>query len=169
MELHLNRYEDCLTIEQVGKETVVPFIKRFLAEGAFVITDKGNLSEMLQRECGDAVANSHDGRVWGIEWKIEQENKYGNFFLETWSNRSRFKTGWMFNLNTDILLYFFIREQVLYSISFRKLRKWAFHDGRIYSFEEKMQKKTCQLNDTWGRCVPITVVEKEVGLTKYDI
>jgi hypothetical protein len=138
-----------------------------MSEGALVLTDKGNLSELLQRQCGDAVGNSQDGRVWGIEWKVEEENKYNNFFLETWSNLARFRLGWLYTLRTDILLYFFLKELELYSIPFMKLKAWAFIKKRIYHFPEKLQSKTIQLNDTWGRCVPINVIEKEVGFNRY--
>lgn len=84
----------------------------------------------------------------------------------------------MFKLKADVLIYYFIENKVIYSIPFGKLRRWAFgrkgsevrslSPGRIYDFPEKQQKKTCQLNDTWGRCVPIVVIEKEVGFKKYE-
>jgi len=69
----------------------------------------------------------------------------------------------------DILLYYFIKERLLYSIDFFKLRSWAFMDGNIYKYPEKPQGKYSQLNDTWGRCVPIIAIEKEVGLRKYNL
>jgi hypothetical protein len=49
------------------------------------------------------------------------------------------------------------------SVPFDRLRTWAFHDGRIYLYPERMQSKYDQMNDTWGRCVPISVVLREVS------
>lgn len=138
--------------------------------GQFVLTEKGPLAPYLQKVAGDALFNK-DGVVRGVEVKNEAENRHGNFFLETWSNKAFGARGWLHTLETDVLFYQFLREQVAYAIPFRKLRRWALGcdrgGGNGGRFPEKLQTKYVQPNDTWGYCVPIPVVEREVGLRAY--
>lgn len=158
-----------------GLEDIVPFIRSRATGGQFVLTDKGTLSELLQKSAGDALLNFAT-RCWGVELKTEEENKYGNFFLETWSNRkfSMQNPGWMYTLKTDILLYYFLNSGELFSMKFDDLWDWSFCKrserglcGRVYDYPEKPQGKYEQLNETWGRCVPIEVIGREVGFRKY--
>jgi hypothetical protein len=162
-----NAFKTACEVETEAMAILIPFIEQKSIR--YVLTNKGNVSKELQKTCGDALINSDDGTIWAIEIKAERRNKTGNFYLETWSNRKWYTVGWMFNLNTDILLYFFLEDMLLYSIKFRDLRHWAFVKGRIYDFQEKPQTKYSQLNDTWGRCVPIGVIGDEVGFTQYNL
>lgn len=162
-------FQKCMEIGNKGIEDLIPLLEQKSFRGRFVITDKGNISEFLQKTVGDVILNCPNGKVWSIEIKTEEENKYGNFFLETWSNLSRHKMGWMFTLIADFLWYYFQNEKTLYSMQLPKLKDWAFTKRRIYQFPEKKQGKNEQLNDTWGRCVPIPIIKKEVELTIYKI
>lgn len=74
-------------------------------------------------------------------------------------------------LRATWLGYFFIKEQDFYIIKLSELRQWAFQrnsklgrGNRIEDFEEKEQRKREQLNDTWGRCVPIAILKNETTL-----
>ena len=170
----MNAFDSAKKIELRAMEDVLPWIGLMSLSGQFVLTEKGRLSKELQKVAGDILYNrKSDGALLCCELKAEEENKYGNFYLETWSNRSRFNLGWMFKLDSDILLYYFLEEKDLYVINFVKLRKWAFgangNAGRIYAFPEKPQNKRAQLNDTWGRCVPVSVIENEVGFHHFSL
>ncbi|HEX7122878.1 MAG TPA: hypothetical protein VF178_10950, partial [Gemmatimonadaceae bacterium] len=125
----------------------------------------------LQREIGDVLRNrsTESDTVESIEIKAEQENRHGNLFLETWSNRRRRTTGWMFHCKADWLLYYFVLSDECYAVRLPKLQAWAFDRGRIYDFPEREQQKYDQLNDTWGRCVPITTLCNEVGLRRIPL
>lgn len=177
----MSAFDDARQVELAGKDALVCFLHSQASSGRVVLTDKGPLSKFLQETVGDAVMNGRDMTAWGVEFKIEQKHT-GNLFLETWSNLSRRNPGWMVKLNTDILLYYFLDCGQLYSISFQRLAKWAFGDsaayrqgervkgrspGRIYDFPERRQGKRDQLNDTWGRIVPVAVLKKEVGFQAY--
>lgn len=151
-------------IERLSLEILRPFIRQQSFEGQYVVTAKGRLSRELQLTVGDVLYNKDEETILSIEIKAEQENKFGNFFLETWSNRQLFNPGWMFKVNCDWLFYHFLMSDELYAINYAKLRKWAFQDCRIYAFPERSQSKYEQKNDTWGRCVPIAVLQKEIGL-----
>jgi hypothetical protein len=177
----MNAFSECRKIELAGMRELEIFFGEQSDNGRFVLTNKGRLSKFLQETVGDVLINNGD-KIWGVEVKVEKENKFGNFFVEYWSNLSRFNPGWVLKLKTDILLYYFFDSKELYSISFNKLREWAFckpskkifnngreYVGRIYDFELKPQKKYDQKNDTWGRCVPISIIEKEVGFKKYNL
>ena len=175
----MGAFEDAQSVEARGLGELLPFLRTSLAsEGQFVLTGKGRLSPMLQKSVGDALVNSADGDVWGIDFKIEEGDYYGNFYLEEWSNLSRFTPGWMFTSRTDLIWYYFLDSHTLYSISLERLRRWAFRQvtgrgadnvGRIWDFPLRRQRKRDQLNDTWGRCVPIEVVRQEVGFREYDL
>lgn len=154
-------------IETRAMMDIVPFIHGLSFNGQYVLTNKGNLAKELQKTIGDAALNTRDGRIWGVEIKAEEENKYDNFFLETWSNRRWYTLGWLYTLNSDILFYYFLNEKLLYSIDFRKLKKWCFVDSNIYKYPEKPQGKYSQKNDTWGRCVPIRDIEDSIGYKRY--
>jgi hypothetical protein len=167
-----NSFEDCRKIEAKGWEDLKRFLLEHARDGQFVMTDKGRLAKELQETIGDGLFNHHKtADLWAFELKTETENLYGNLFLEFWSNRSHFNPGWIFKLNTDLLFYQFLMEQKIYCVNFQKLREWAFWkqgnkttSGRIFDFPMKKQGKHDQLNDTWGFCVPIKILENEVGL-----
>src|SRR5262245_10679204 len=161
----MNAFEAGKDVEQRSLKILRPFIQQRAYNGHYVVTSKGPLARELQRTVGDVVYNwGDDETVYSAEIKAEEANNHDRFFLETWSNRSRFTPGWMLTLSCDVLLYHFLREDELYVIPFGRLRKWAFHDVRIYQFQERCQKKRVQLNDTWGRCVPILTLCRELEL-----
>lgn len=160
----MNAFETTSNIERIALERLRPFIWQRAFNGQYVVTSKGPLAKELQKTAGDILFNSDAETVWSVEIKAELENKHGNFFLETWSNRERFTPGWMITLRSDLLFYYFLKSDELYIIPFRKLQKWAFQQSRIYSFPERKQAKYDQQNDTWGRCAPIAVVSRELGI-----
>lgn len=161
----MSAFTEACEVETIAMRDVVPFIASHSQR--FVLTNKGRMSEEIQKRYGDAIAETDKG-IHTIELKAERENKHGNLFLETWSNRRWFTLGWMFKVSgVDILLYYFLTERYMISVSLPKLRKWAFHEQRIYSFPERCQNKYSQMNDTWGRCVPIEVIRNEVGIREY--
>jgi len=177
----VNAFKDAMQVELAGKDDLLGFLNAQACSGRVVITDKGPMSAFLQKTVGDAVMNDRNMNVWGVEFKIEQAFT-GNLFLETWSNLSRRTPGWMVNLNTDIVLYYFLDTGVMYSMGFRKLADWAFgksdnyrngervancSPGRIYEFPERKQRRRNQPNDTWGRLVPVVVLEREIGAAMY--
>lgn len=164
----MNAFHDAQKVEMRSMKILRPFIQQRAFNGQFVLTSKGPLAKELQCTVGDALYNADPDTVYSVEVKAEEENKYGNLFLETWSNLSRFKPGWMVTLQADLLLYHFLQSDELFVIEYQKLKSWAFRERRIYSFPERAQSKRAQLNDTWGRCVPIETIEKEVGLQRFQ-
>lgn len=160
----MSGWDEARSVEVRSIEILRPVIRQKAWNGQYVATAKGPLSKDLQKSAGDFLFNTDADTVFGVEVKAEETCRHGNFFLETWSNRARFTPGWMFNLNTDLLLYHFLDEDLLYRIPFKRLRVWAFHEGKIYAFPEKKQGKYVQLNDTWGRCVPIVSLTADLSL-----
>ena len=179
----MNAYEDACTVEARGLARLVPYLKRRAKDGELVMFTKGTLAMHMQEVVGDLAYNTPEGIYITVEVKSEEEDKYGNFFLESWSNRNlendayneRYgqKTGWMFRQQARLLLYYFLSSDECYAINFFKLRQWAFgHDPagfrRINKYPERAQNKRQQYNDTWGWCVPIGVIGKEVGFKKVN-
>ena len=162
-----NAFQQAQTVEEESWAILEPFIQMRSFDGRWVKTAKGKLARELQRTVGDVLMNTDDESIRGIEIKAE-EDKTGNFFLETWSNRKRFTLGWMYTLNADFLFYHFLKDDELYIMNFDRLREWAFwNGGPIYRYKEARQRKYSQLNDTWGRCVPITIIQKAMPVKLF--
>lgn len=160
----MNAFEDARGVERRSLEILRPLISQRSFHGQYVVTNKGPLARELQKTAGDVLFNKDGETVYGVEIKAEEKDAHGNFFFETWSNRALFTLGWMYTLKSDLILYHFIENDDLYIIPFQKLRKWAFHQCRIYAYPERQQGKRAQLNDTWGRCVPIRDLAVELNL-----
>ena len=174
----MNAFAEACLIEEQGFQDLLPFFRAYAYHGQIVKVAKGQLAKKLQEEVGDILLNSQkDQALISFELKIEQTNRYGNLFLETWSNKSRQTPGWMCNgLMATWLGYFFIQQQELYVVQLAHLRQWAFqtaskhrHGCRIEDFKEKQQKKREQLNDTWARVVPIAVLLDETPMQRCQI
>lgn len=159
-----NAFKEASIVGSSGVEELLPLLEK--ASFRYVTTDKGALSEFLQKSAGDVIFNCQKKNVWTVEIKTEARTT-GNFYLETWSNRSRLTPGWLQTLQADLLWYYFKDAGKLYSIPFPKLQDWAYRKRGLCRYQEKEQKKYNQLNDTWGVCVPILVIEKEVGFKTF--
>lgn len=179
--MNMDAFVDACSVEDRGRSVLEPFLRRHAYNGQYVMTNKGILARHLQETVGDVLFNSDREIIWSVEIKVEEIDDYGNFYLETWSNKNLCdrkshaelgsNPGWMYKLRSDLLFYFFLSSDELFIINFFKLKRWFFavahqNHPNMDRFEERPQKKRFQLNDTWGRCVPIKVVEREVGFTK---
>ncbi len=172
-----NAFDSARGVEARSLTTLLPYLRERAFDGQLVFVSTGTLSRYLQRTVGDVLINLGDRSMWSIEIKAELE-KTGNFFFETWSNRNlenrashalRGSTrGWLDSLKADLLFYHFVDDDELYAMNLFSLKRWAFGcgstPGQLYQFPEVRQSKYSQLNDTWGRIVPIEVIEREVGL-----
>lgn len=169
----MNAFSNSRLVEARSLMILQPFLRERSQDGALVFIEKGPLAKSLQQTIGDAVMTDKNGGFRSVEIKAERENRHGNLFLEIWSNRnledrvSHAKVGsnpgWMIKLRADLLLYHFINNDELYVIDFFRLKRWAFRDRRIFSFPERGETQSSQRNDTWGRCVPIETLVREVG------
>jgi len=118
----MNAFDSAREVEARSLEILTPFIESRSFDGRFVLIEKGRLAQELQRTIGDAVLTAHNGNFYAVEIKAEESNKHGNLFLETWSNLSRYKTGWMFTLDTDLFLYHFIEDDENVEITPKNIR-----------------------------------------------
>ncbi|MHC4621546.1 MAG: hypothetical protein ACYTEQ_27710 [Planctomycetota bacterium] len=172
----MNAFVEASKIEAESWRRLMPWIEHSSKNGRCVRIAKGRLSKELQARYGDVFAESEKhGGIIAIEGKAERDYT-GNLFLETWSNRKWWRLGWMFTLDCDVLLYHFLtsdKGQRLYHVAMNDLRKWAFVQmrdrgdrlGRVWDYRAAKQKRYAQLNDTWGRVVPIQDLKREAGLT----
>jgi hypothetical protein len=161
----MNSFQECQKIENQGYELIKPYLNNNFDECVYVNTSERNeLVLAFQQNFGDLIVKKN-GTIYFIDIKTENEDKYGNFFLETWSNKKRNTPGWFvpeIGVKADFVYYIFLGSKILYILDLPKLRKWAFEDNNIERYPEKMQKKYDQLNDTWGRCVKISDIVKDL-------
>lgn len=155
----MNPFEKCQKIEELGYESIKPYLRQNFDEYVYVNSfERNELILAFQQNFGDLIVKK--GKViFFIDLKTEIEDKYGNFFLETWSNKKRNTPGWFLpevGVKADFVYYVFLKQKILYILDLPELRKWSFEDHNIERYPEKMQNKYDQLNDTWGRCVKIT-------------
>ena len=160
----MNSFTECQKIETMGYELIIPYLKLNFDEYVYVNTEERNeLMLAFQQNFGDLIAKKNKA-LYFIDLKTESEDKYGNLFLETWSNKKRKTPGWFVpdvGVKADFVYYIFLKQKTLYILDLPKLRRWAFEDRNIERYPEKMQMKYNQLNDTWGRCVKIADLIKE--------
>ena len=153
------RHSQILGIQ--GEREVLMFLNRVASRVDVTVS-----SAFLQQVWGDFTITKH-GQDCGIELKAEQSNRWGNLFLETWSNREWRTLGWLFKLRGDYLFYYFVEQQELWTMPIPALQDWAFGvgdgQGHIWTYPEKKQSKYDQKNDSWGRCVPIVTLQKALG------
>lgn len=167
----MNAFARASSIETQGRSILEPFLLE-KAGGRFVLFDKGPLAKALQETSGDGVFSIAGDREYFVELKIEREYT-GNLFLETWSNRNLesrdnharigSNPGWLYKQVADLLLYYFLDADRLYCFDLFKLKRWAFRDRRLFSYPEKKQGRYDQLNDTWGRIVPVADLAVDPG------
>lgn len=163
----VNAFESACEVERRSWQIMQRVFARRAFNGQFVVTYKGRLATELQRMYGDVFFNSDAETVCVVEIKAEESNLWGNAFLEAYSNRSRGTKGWMHTLNADRLLLHFCEQDLAYWIDFPRLKAWCFDQGNIERFPLKPQRKRQQANDTWGYCVPLDVLVREVGAKSF--
>lgn len=181
-ESGMNGFVRASSVEMAGMARLLPFLTEKAYCGRLVRTAKGPLAKEIQASFGDLIMNTDEEIICSIEVKIEQRWT-GNLFLETWSNRNLearesqaergSKPGWMVSQRADLLLYYFMDSDDLLVVPLFRLKRWAFGygttPGRIYQYPERAQGKYNQMNDTWGRCVPVSILEKETKLKRMTV
>ena len=156
----LKAFDACLSVEARAMKILEPIIAAYY-DSHVRASGNGKLVKWIQQNMGDVLARNPPNAADIVDVKSEETNKHGNFFLESWSNKARGKRGWMFTAHYTKLWYYFLDTSELFIIDFARLKTWAVE--RITDFPEREQNKYDQLNDTWGRCVPIGVIRNEVG------
>jgi hypothetical protein len=145
---------------------VKPYLREHFDEFVYVNTEeRSELMLAFQQNFGDLIVKQGK-KLYFIDIKTENEDKYGNLFLETWSNKKRQTAGWFVpaeqgGVKADFVYYIFLKQRTLYILDLPKVREWAFARKSLERYPEKMQNKYDQLNDTWGRCVKISDLMKE--------
>ena len=175
--IFMNAFRDACEVEARSMAELMPYLESKALNGRVVLTAKGTLSKELQACYGDLFLNDENERIWAVEVKAEETARYGNLFLEEWSNRSCFTLGWLYKLsNETVLLYYFLDTKELYGCTMQSLKHWAFiypnrlgTQGAIWEYQCKEQRKRNQLNDTWGRCVPVERLLRDNVIKALDV
>lgn len=127
-----------------------------------------SVTEVDGKEAQKYMGDIHLGPMF-IEAKTEQTNKHRNIFLETWSNKKWAKRSWLWHFQGDWYWYYFLESDELYFMHASDLWNWCFNeDGTESSAFKSLPEKhvECdQLNDAWGRPVPIYEL-KRLGILK---
>lgn len=162
----MNGFECAQQVEALARQELLPWLLAACGPDGVEETD---FSPFLQKVWGDYVVN-RDGIESSLELKAEWDFT-GNLFLEMFSNMKWGTPGWMLTCRADWLLYFFGCNGRLYIMSLHQLRAWAFavnentNRQRLDGYALKKQGKYDQLNDTWGRCVPIVDIQAGINVT----
>lgn len=167
-------FDACLTVEEQGLEILAPIVPEFYNQYVLIGGDS-DLTVWIQENVGDMVARNPPSAPEIVDFKIEEFNKHKNFFLEMFSNKSRRTLGWFVTARYTKLWYFFLDTRQLFIIDFDSLKRWGRGPSkkgrrcRLIDFPLREQDKRKQMNDTWGRCVPIDVIREEVGFDDEGI
>lgn len=149
----MSSYKQCLDIEKKGKDLVLNFY-----EGL----NPCWLNSRKLQEKGDIYFPYQNLYV---ELKCEAEDKYGNFFIETWSNYPINK-GWFEKITADYIFYLFLDTGVIHIIKTKDLKDFMVEYGHM--FPEKNQYKNKQKNKTKGVCVKRSFYEKKYKIKKIE-
>lgn len=171
----MNAFDSARGIESQSMALLLPYLNE-VSDGRLVLTSKGTLARWLQESVGDAMLMKGDV-TYAVEIKAEQKHT-GNVFLETWSNRNLEhkpghashgqSVGWLMKIRADLLLYYFIDKDVLYSFDVFELKRWMFGKGDSLGawgsgrYRELCQRRYAQMNDTWGLLAPLRVLHDEM-------
>lgn len=177
----MNAFNRASLVEQQGLALLLPWLEERAYKGRLVSTFRGPAARAFQTSFGDVLVNTDPETVWAVEIKVERFWT-GNVFLETWSNRNLedrtshaergTKPGWLVTTRADVVLYYFLDTDDLVTIPVFRLKRWAFGSGEqggVYAYPEKRQGAYGQANDTWGRCVPVEVLEAEVAARRTHV
>jgi hypothetical protein len=163
-------YENCLVTEDIGQGIIRDWLKSM---GCTVVFNRNDGRDAEFQSYGDLIVkrpNSIKHEL--VELKIEQTNKHGNLFIETWSNKSWFNPGWIYKSKADLLFYYFLEQDELYTMSMVDLKKFVFkvNDQKqlmaFGKYKERQQSKHSQPNLTCGLCVPIPDLLQQPGLLR---
>lgn len=164
----MTAYDDCLTVEAKGQKIIQEWLTK---RGCVVVFNVNDSRGAEFQSFGDLiVVRPNQNKHELIELKIEEENSFGNLFIETWSNKNWWNPGWIYKSKAEWLFYYFLREDALYQVSMNNLKRFVFstgESGKVETFaryKEKAQRKYNQPNQTCGLCVPIEDLEKHAGL-----
>lgn len=171
----MNGFAQAQMVEARAMTILLPYLEERADDGRLVVCNKGPLARFLQETAGDVIFNCRD-RLYTVEIKAERKHT-GRLFLETWSNRNLdcrnshadrgCNPGWLYKIRADLLMYYFLDTDDLYTFDLFALKQWAFGGGdsraHIHQHIEACQGRYEQANDTWGRVVNIDVLHKQVG------
>lgn len=171
----MSAFNDCRELEAMSRDHLqAQLIPEMVYDRRYVRIEKGPMAREFQASSGDYVWNSDNLTAWRVEHKCEYANTWGNLFLETFSNLSRGTLGWFFTNGADFLLYHFLRDGEVLLVRLADLRRWAWSpekDGkpRIQRYAHRCQARYNQKNDTWGYCVRIADIEREVNVRRRAV
>lgn len=169
-------FHECVKLEEESKAILLPDLQEWAKEGTLKFFDKSGDDCYEIHKYGDCeLVSCETGKLVRVELKCERVDKHGNLFLETWSNRSKYRAGWMKTTLADFLVYHFLEDGKAYWIDMHKLKDWFFRKHptpghpQLDLYPERLTRAD-QPNDTWGRCVPIQDISREVEIkwtTRY--
>lgn len=156
-------YARCVAVEEQAWPLFAEWLRLVSDDGTFERVPNRPGDYDVQR-FGDAWA-SVDGARQSFELKVEAEDRFGNFYLESWSNKRTSRRGWLYTCRADWLCYLFLEPApVLYCFDLLAVKAWCFTEG-VERFPERKQGRHEQGNETWGWCVPIETLIAEVERT----
>lgn len=120
-------------------------------------TTEGVIAAELDHRLGADGVFMVDGQTWCVDAKLcTRARETKNAFIETWSNRSLGRKGWLWG---DVAW----RKEIAYVIGgtncmlrispLSQLQRFVDQHGHLY--REVEQREHAQTNDTWGRLIPI--------------
>lgn len=155
---NVTSFDICRGIESESLKTVETEL--FKLFDAVFDTNNFNNFLMYQQYYGDYLAVKNADKFF-IEVKSEQSNKWGNFYLETWSNKPE-NVGWFKKCRADLILYHFIADKMIYIFDLQKAQQFVESSGDKYP--EKPQSKYSQRNKSFGLCVPVNDIMDAAGV-----
>jgi len=159
---HEHAWKSAREVEAASLRILAPYLNGQDA-GQWVLFPDAPFARRLQQYGDGYLYSRSQGIVWNVEHKADNTT-HPNLYLETWSNRSREKRGWLYTSRADVLMYHFLKRDDLWIYSMPELQRWAIERGGINrdGLKEVPQNKRAQLNDTWGVPVPVSLLKRQI-------
>lgn len=159
----MNSFEQCRAIESESLPKVLKTLNTIY--DCIIPTDDFKYHLTYQQYYGDYACIKKNILEY-VEVKTETNNKWGNFYLETWSNKPE-NRGWFYKCLADYILYHFLEDNVIYMFDLKKAQEYINNNPDKYN--EKPQNKYNQKNKTYGLCVPVSDIMKHAGYLTFQL
>lgn len=150
-------YKEACDVERDGLPEIAQIYRKNLGVEVIWIGADTSLGLKLQfAGCDGFYQNNATGETHWLDAKVDARlPDTRNLFIETWSNKSAGRLGWLWNKRGGEIeiAYLALGKGALLRIpKLSDLQCWVIDNG--YQYRHVPQRKHTQKNDTWGYLVP---------------
>lgn len=160
MIAYCEEYKETMTIENRGNEVFRELVIDRLHDYRFIpVLDNTESGLFFQKRGIDFFMLHPDCNtgLLGLELKCEEQNRFGNLFIEHLQNIFPPREGWLHSCSAHFLCYGFLKPTpTIYVLDMRELRVFLTETPMFLVYGCKIQRKRDLPSKSAGFCVPIS-------------